>query len=173
MCIIKGDSEKAFREADHVLEGEIRIGGQEHFYLETNVTIAVPREEDELEVFCSTQHPTEIQKLIAYVLNIHINRVNVRVKRLGGGFGGKESRPALLAIPVAFAAHRYVLKLCKNIHDFIHTLLHVIHAIIFEYKDTTKTFRRKLFYLKISKLKFSIIVFFKLILICFIYNRNI
>lgn len=85
----------------------MRIGGQEHFYLETNATIAVPREDNELEVFCSTQHPSEIQKLIAYVLNIHINRVNVRVKRIGGGFGGKESRAALLAIPVAFAAHKY------------------------------------------------------------------
>jgi len=110
--------------------------------LETNVTIAVPREENELEVFCSTQHPTEIQKLIAYVLNIHMNRVNVRVKRLGGGFGGKESRSSLLAIPVAFAAHRYVLKLCKRyIHGFTYTLLHVIHTIISEYKDTTKIFR--------------------------------
>lgn len=90
-------------------------------------------------MFCSTQHPTEIQKLIAYVLNIHINRINVRVKRLGGAFGGKESRPALLAIPVAFAAHRYVLKLCnKNIYDFIYIC---IHAIISEYKDTMKIFR--------------------------------
>lgn len=98
---------RAFAEADHVLKGEVRIGGQEHFYLETNATIAIPREEDELEVFCSTQHPSEIQKLIAHVLNIHINRVNVRVKRIGGGFGGKESRAALLAVPVAFAAHKY------------------------------------------------------------------
>ncbi|XP_067213749.1 xanthine dehydrogenase isoform X2 [Linepithema humile] len=104
--IVKGDVEKAFAEADHVLQGEARIGGQEHFYLETNATIAIPREENELEVFCSTQHPSEIQKLIAHVLNIHINRVNVRVKRIGGGFGGKESRAALLAIPVAFAAHK-------------------------------------------------------------------
>lgn len=74
--------------------------------METNATIAVPRE-DTLEVFCSTQHPTEIQKLIAHVLNIHINRVNVRVKRIGGGFGGKESRTLLLAIPVAIAAYKY------------------------------------------------------------------
>jgi len=106
--IIKGDADKAFAEADHILEGEVHIGGQEHFYLETNAVIVVPREENELEVFCSTQHPTEIQKLIAHVLNIHINRVNVRVKRIGGGFGGKESRAAVLAIPVALAAHRCV-----------------------------------------------------------------
>jgi len=59
-----------------------------------------------MEIFCSTQHPTEIQKLIAHVLNIHINKVNVRVKRIGGGFGGKESRAALLALPVTFAAYK-------------------------------------------------------------------
>lgn len=97
---------KAFAEASHILEGEVHIGGQDHFYLETHATIAVPREEDELEIFCSTQHPSEVQKLIAHVLNIHINRVNIRVKRIGGGFGGKESRTVLLAVPVAFAAHR-------------------------------------------------------------------
>lgn len=78
--------------------------------METNAAIVVPREENELEVFCSTQHPTEIQKLIAHVLNIYLNRVNVRVKRIGGGFGGKESRATLLAIPVALAAHRCVYK---------------------------------------------------------------
>jgi len=123
--IIKGDVDKAFAEAVHILEGEVRIGGQEHFYLETNATIVVPREENELEVFCSTQHPTEIQKLIAHVLNIDINRVNVRVKRIGGGFGGKESRAALLAIPVAVAAHRCVYKfiLIKiYIHKYIYTI---------------------------------------------------
>lgn len=134
-CIIKGDSEKAFREADHVLEGEVRIGGQEHFYLETNVTIAVPREEDELEVFCSTQHPTEIQKLIAYVLNIHINRINVRVKRLGGAFGGKESRPALLAIPVAFAAHRLQKPVrCMLDRDEDMLITGTRHPFLFKYK---------------------------------------
>lgn len=106
--------DKAFTEADHILEGDLRIGGQEHFYLETNAAIVVPHEENELEVFCSTQHPTEIQKLIAHILNIHINRVNVRVKRIGGGFGGKESRAALLAIPLALAAHRYVHKFTLN-----------------------------------------------------------
>lgn len=107
--------------ADHILEGEVRMGGQEHFYLETNATIAVPREEDELEVFCSTQHPTEIQKLIAHVLSVQLNRVNIRVKRLGGGFGGKESRPMLVAIPVALAAHRYKYINLYSFTDFICT----------------------------------------------------
>lgn len=67
----------------------------------------IPKEEDELEVYCSTQHPSEIQKHIASMLNVRANKIAVRVKRLGGGFGGKESRSMLLALPVAFAAHRY------------------------------------------------------------------
>ncbi|XP_032670200.1 xanthine dehydrogenase isoform X2 [Odontomachus brunneus] len=133
--IIKGNAEKAFAEADHVLEGEVRIGGQEHFYLETHAAIAVPRDGDELEVFCSTQHPTEIQKLIAHVLNIHINRVNVRVKRLGGGFGGKESRPVLLAIPVAFAAHKLQKPVrCMLDRDEDMMVSGTRHPFLFRYK---------------------------------------
>lgn len=86
------------------------MGGQEHFYLETHASLAIPREEDEIEIICSTQHPSEIQKLVAHVLEVPINRINVRVKRMGGGFGGKESRGMLVALPVAFAAHRYYIR---------------------------------------------------------------
>ncbi|KAL6258955.1 hypothetical protein P5V15_008880 [Pogonomyrmex californicus] len=133
--IIKGDVDKTFAEVDHILEGEVHIGGQEHFYLETNATIVVPREENELEVFCSTQHPTEIQKLIAHVLNIHINRVNVRVKRIGGGFGGKESRAALLAIPVALAAHKLQKPVrCMLDRDEDMIISGTRHPFLFKYK---------------------------------------
>ncbi|XP_043487382.1 xanthine dehydrogenase isoform X2 [Polistes fuscatus] len=104
--IIRGDANKAFAETDHIIEGEIHTGGQEHFYLETNAVIVVPNEEDELEIFSATQHPSEIQKLTAHALNIHSNRISVRVKRLGGGFGGKESRPYMLVIPAALAAYK-------------------------------------------------------------------
>ncbi|KAK9295186.1 hypothetical protein QLX08_010430 [Tetragonisca angustula] len=104
--IKKGDIERAFAESKHILEGEARMGGQEHFYLETNATLVIPREEDELEVYSSTQHPSETQKLISEVLNIHANKIVVKVKRLGGGFGGKESRTAILVLPVALAAHK-------------------------------------------------------------------
>ncbi|XP_076238841.1 xanthine dehydrogenase rosy isoform X2 [Calliopsis andreniformis] len=103
--IKKGHPAETFSKSPHILEGEIRIGGQEHFYLETQAALAIPRE-DELEMFCSTQHPSEVQKLVAHLLNIDANRVVVRVKRLGGGFGGKESRTAVISLPVAFAAHR-------------------------------------------------------------------
>ncbi|CAL7940094.1 unnamed protein product [Xylocopa violacea] len=104
--IQNGDVEKALAESPHVLEGEVRVGGQEHFYLETLAALVVPKEEDELEVFCSTQHPSEIQKHIAHILNVHAHKIAVKVKRLGGGFGGKESRSSILALPVAFAAHK-------------------------------------------------------------------
>lgn len=104
--MIRGDCEKAFAESDHVIEGECRMGGQEHFYLETHAAIAIPRDSDELEVFASTQHPSEIQKLIAHVCEMPISKVVCRAKRMGGGFGGKESRGMLVALPVALAAYR-------------------------------------------------------------------
>nr|XP_057906870.1 xanthine dehydrogenase/oxidase [Doryrhamphus excisus] len=105
--IQNGDLEAGFTQADHILEGEIHIGGQEHFYLETNVTVAVPRgEDDEMEIFASTQNPSETQFLVAKALGIPANRVAVRVKRMGGGFGGKETRSTVLSTVVAVAAHK-------------------------------------------------------------------
>ncbi|KAJ7379856.1 hypothetical protein OS493_012608 [Desmophyllum pertusum] len=104
-CIQKGDLETGFAESDHVLEGEMRIGGQEHFYLETQATVAVPKGEDgEMELFVSTQNPTLTQKLVARTLGVPHNRIVVRTKRLGGGFGGKETRNCILTNAVAVAA---------------------------------------------------------------------
>lgn len=102
----RGDVDNAFATSDHVLEGEARMGGQEHFYLETHAAIAIPRDTDDLEIFCSSQHPSEIQKLVAHVTGLPAARISARVKRMGGGFGGKESRGMLVALPVALAAHR-------------------------------------------------------------------
>ncbi|XP_022782226.1 xanthine dehydrogenase/oxidase-like [Stylophora pistillata] len=103
----KGDLETGFAESQHLLEGEMRFGGQEHFYLETQVTIAVPKGEDgEMELFVSTQNPTLTQKLAARALGVPHNRVVVRTKRLGGGFGGKDSRNCFLTNAVAVAAAR-------------------------------------------------------------------
>lgn len=104
--IAKGDVDKALAEADLIVEGDCRLGGQEHFYLETQACLAVPRDCDEIEVISSTQHPTEIQMHVAQTLGIPASKVVSRVKRLGGGFGGKESRAAIVAIPVALAAYR-------------------------------------------------------------------
>ena len=79
-----------------VFEGKCRVGGQEHFYLETHGCLAVPKYEDnEMEIFSSTQSPTEVQKEVAEALGIPFNRVVCKVKRLGGGFGGKETRASL------------------------------------------------------------------------------
>ncbi|KAL5345155.1 hypothetical protein ACLOAV_010111 [Pseudogymnoascus australis] len=102
-----GDTEKAFAEADHVIEGTTRMGGQEHFYLETNACVAVPKPEDgEMEVFACTQNPTETQAYAAQVCNVANNKVVCRVKRLGGGFGGKETRSVQLSSIMALAAKK-------------------------------------------------------------------
>lgn len=104
--IMDGDLAKGFEESDIIVEGECRMGGQEHFYLETQVALAIPRDSDEIEIYSSSQHVTEVQKLAAHVLEIPAARVVTRVKRMGGGFGGKESRGLIVALPVALAAHR-------------------------------------------------------------------
>jgi len=96
--IKKGDPEKAFAEADHVFSGVTRMGGQEHFYLETNACVVIPKPEDgEIEIFSSTQNPTETQSYVAQVTGVQANKVVSKVKRLGGGFGGKETRSVQLA----------------------------------------------------------------------------
>uniref|UniRef100_A0A3Q3BJF7 xanthine dehydrogenase n=1 Tax=Kryptolebias marmoratus TaxID=37003 RepID=A0A3Q3BJF7_KRYMA len=104
--IQNGDLEAGFKQAEHILEGRIHIGGQEHFYLETHVTLAVPREDDEMELFVSTQAPSDSQAFVAKALGVSANKVLIRVKRLGGGFGGKESRTIVLSPVVALAANK-------------------------------------------------------------------
>lgn len=104
--IERGNVDEAFAKADYIVENECRMGGQEHFYLETHAALAVPKDSDELEIFCSSQHPSEVQKLTAHALNMPSSKITVRVKRLGGGFGGKESRGILVSLPAAFAAYK-------------------------------------------------------------------
>uniref|UniRef100_A0A8C1ZVA2 Xanthine dehydrogenase n=1 Tax=Cyprinus carpio TaxID=7962 RepID=A0A8C1ZVA2_CYPCA len=104
--IERGDVAQGFKDSDHILHGEMHIGGQEQFYLETNCTLAVPRGEDgEMELFVSTQSASKTQALVAKALGVSANRVVCRVKRMGGGFGGKESRSTILSTVVAVAAH--------------------------------------------------------------------
>ncbi|XP_068088896.1 xanthine dehydrogenase/oxidase isoform X2 [Hyperolius riggenbachi] len=104
--IEKGNIEKGFQEADHIFEGDMYMAGQEHFYLETNCCIAVPKGEDgEMELFASTQNTTETQVSAAHAIGVPSNRIVARVKRMGGGFGGKESRSTVLSTVVALAAH--------------------------------------------------------------------
>lgn len=101
-----GDVDKGFAESDHVVEGEFRMGGQEHFYLETNAAIAYPWDGNEIKVVSSTQNPAEVQRMISHALNIPCHQIVVSTKRLGGGFGGKESRSHLVALPAAIAAFK-------------------------------------------------------------------
>ncbi|XP_062980216.1 xanthine dehydrogenase/oxidase-like [Elgaria multicarinata webbii] len=103
--IEKGNIQKGFQEADHIVEGEMYLGGQEHFYLETHCTIAVPKGEDgEMELFVSTQNLMKTQEFVANALGVPSNRIVVRVKRMGGGFGGKETRNTIVSTAVAVAA---------------------------------------------------------------------
>jgi xanthine dehydrogenase/oxidase len=105
--IKKGDVDDAFKNSDHVFTGIARMGGQEHFYLETQACVAVPKPEDgEMEIFSSTQNPSETQAYVAQVTGVAANKVVTRVKRLGGGFGGKETRSVQLAGICAVAANK-------------------------------------------------------------------
>ncbi|XP_014214853.1 xanthine dehydrogenase-like [Copidosoma floridanum] len=133
--IRRGDVDEAFAKADHVIDGEVRIGGQEHFYLETQCALAVPKEEHELEIYCSTQDPSGTQHHVAHMLGIPINRVTVRVKRLGGGFGGKESRNLLISLPVSFAAHSLQKPVrCMLDRDEDMVMTGTRHPFLFKYK---------------------------------------
>ncbi|KAB8239355.1 putative xanthine dehydrogenase HxA [Aspergillus alliaceus] len=103
--IKNGDPESAFKQADHVFIGASRMGGQEHFYLETQACVAIPKPEDgEMEIWSGTQNPTETQTYVAQVTGVAANKIVSRVKRLGGGFGGKETRSVQLACLCATAA---------------------------------------------------------------------
>jgi len=93
----RGDVEGALRSAKHRLSGELRCGGQDHFYLEGQIAIATPGEGRDMHVFSSTQHPTEVQHGVAHLLGIPFNAVTCEVRRMGGGFGGKESQATMIA----------------------------------------------------------------------------
>jgi xanthine dehydrogenase large subunit len=99
-----GSVDKGLEGASHRLQGQIKIGGQEHFYLEGQAAIAFPGEAAELHLHVSTQHPTEIQHKVAEALGIGFHQVSVQVRRMGGAFGGKESQANLPAIIAALAA---------------------------------------------------------------------
>ncbi len=102
----RGDPDAALTAAPHRLTGRVRMGGQEHFYLEGQVALAIPGEDGDVLVHSSTQHPTEIQHIVAHVLDVPFNAVTVEVRRMGGGFGGKESQGSLPAAVAALVARK-------------------------------------------------------------------
>jgi xanthine dehydrogenase large subunit len=101
-----GDIEAGFSAAVHQLEGEFISGGQEQFYLESQATVVYPEENQCLHVHASAQHPTEVQHVVAHALGLQQQQVVCTVKRMGGGFGGKESQSAHYAALCALAAQR-------------------------------------------------------------------
>ncbi|MBO1436854.1 xanthine dehydrogenase molybdopterin binding subunit [Meiothermus sp. CFH 77666] len=101
----RGDVERGLRESARVLEGELELGGQEHFYLETQASLAVLDETEHLLVHASTQHPSETQEIVAQVLGLPRNQVTVQCVRMGGGFGGKEVQANPYAAVAALGAY--------------------------------------------------------------------
>ena len=102
----RGNVDAAIAAAPHILAGRITIGGQEHFYLEGQAALAIPGEDEDVTVHCSTQHPSEIQHKVALVLGIANHAVTVEVRRMGGAFGGKETQGNLPACVAALTAVR-------------------------------------------------------------------
>ena len=100
----RGDSRAALEQAEHRLHGRTRVGGQDQFYLEGQIAMALPREDGDMFVYSSTQHPGEVQHLVAAALAKTSKDVVVECRRMGGAFGGKESQPALIACLAALMA---------------------------------------------------------------------
>jgi xanthine dehydrogenase large subunit len=114
----RGDATAAIKSAPHRITGDVSCGGQDHFYLEGHIALAVPQEDHDMLVYSSTQHPTEVQHGVATVLGIPVNAVTTETRRMGGGFGGKESQStiiaALAALGAAHTGHPVKLRLTRD-----------------------------------------------------------
>lgn len=112
LTLKRGDAAAAIAAAPRRVTARMRLGGQDHFYLEGQVSLAVPGEDDEVTVYCSTQGPTETQHIVSHVLGVPSHSVTVEVRRMGGGFGGKETQANQCAALAALAAkkHRRAVK---------------------------------------------------------------
>lgn len=104
--IVRGGPARRLAKAPRRLSGTVIIGGQDHFYLEGQIAIAMPQEDGAMLVDSSTQHPTEVQHIVAHALGKQAHDIVVKCRRMGGGFGGKESQPALIAAAAAVLAHK-------------------------------------------------------------------
>ncbi|MHA6691131.1 xanthine dehydrogenase molybdopterin binding subunit [Devosia sp. A449] len=103
----RGDVAAGLAGAPRRVKGSIEIGGQDHFYLEGQISMAVPGEDEDVTLYSSTQHPSEVQLMVAAVLGIRHHAVTVNIRRMGGGFGGKESQGNLFAVVAALAAKKW------------------------------------------------------------------
>ena len=102
----RGDADAALATAQHRLDGTLEVGGQEHFYLEGQIAYALPQEQNQWLIHSSTQHPGEVQHWVAHALGLDNHAVRVECRRMGGGFGGKETQAGHLAVWAAIAAHK-------------------------------------------------------------------
>jgi xanthine dehydrogenase large subunit len=103
----RGDAAAALKRAPHTLEGAFEVGGQEHFYLEGQIAYVMPLEQNQWWIGSSTQHPGEVQHWVAHALGLQNHDVTVACRRMGGGFGGKETQAGHLAVWAAVAAHKH------------------------------------------------------------------
>jgi len=102
--VARGEAQSAMNKAPHQLQGQFEIGGQEHYYLETQIAYAIPQDNGEWLIHSSTQHPGEVQHWVAHALHVPMHAVRVVCRRMGGGFGGKETQAGHLAVWAALAA---------------------------------------------------------------------
>ena len=131
MTIKKGNPFKTFKDSKHTLSGELKIGGQDHFYLEGQIALAIPNDDSSFTIWSSTQHPTEVQHGVANILGISSSSIESKVRRLGGAFGGKESQATIFASIAALCSYHcnkpVKLRLPRNVdmistgkrHDFL------------------------------------------------------
>ncbi|MCT7377752.1 xanthine dehydrogenase molybdopterin binding subunit [Chelativorans salis] len=106
LTLSRGEAAEAITAAPRRLKGRMRVGGQDHFYLEGQIAFALPGEDMDVTVHSSTQHPSEVQHMVAHALGVPSHAVTVEVRRMGGGFGGKETQANLFAAIAAIAAKR-------------------------------------------------------------------
>ncbi|MBK9236393.1 MAG: xanthine dehydrogenase molybdopterin binding subunit [Rhodoferax sp.] len=104
--VARGDADAALQTAAHRLSGSLEVGGQEHFYLEGQIAYALPQEQSQWLVYSSTQHPGEVQHWVAHALGLDLHAVRVECRRMGGGFGGKETQAGHLAVWAPVSANK-------------------------------------------------------------------
>ena len=107
VTVRRGDAAAALARAPHTLSGSLEVGGQEHFYLEGQIAYVLPQEQNQWLVYSSTQHPGEAQHWMSHALGIDNNAVRVECRRMGGGFGGKETQSGHMAVWAALAARKF------------------------------------------------------------------
>ena len=107
LTLQRGDVQAGLEASPRRIKGQMRVGGQDHFYLEGQIALAIPGEDQDMQVYSSTQHPSEVQHMVAHVLGVASHAVTVDIRRMGGGFGGKETQSNLFAAIAAVAARKF------------------------------------------------------------------